>query len=279
MGKTKTAIISGLPGEKELSGAEKYKIKQAKKAAAEAGPGEAKSKRTVKGVGLKGGERMKVIGADLPVKEETAETTAGLSPKAKRGPRVRGNKHAASVAKIDNAKLYPMAEAVKLAKETSYSKFDGTMELHAVVKKEGISTQVTLPHSAGKKKKIEIADEATIKKLEAGKIDFDVLLATGDMMPKLVKYARLLGPKGLMPNPKNGTVIKTVSDAKKFSENAVTIKTQRKAPLIHTTIGKVSQPEKELVANAESVLKAISKNQLVKVYVCASMGPSVKVKV
>ncbi|MBU0569865.1 hypothetical protein KKB40_03720, partial [Patescibacteria group bacterium] len=176
-----------------------------------------------------------------------------------------------------------------------YSKFDGTMELHINIKPAGkkkgaFSKSVTLPHSAGKAKKIEIASETTVKKLKAGKIDFDVLLSTAEMMPKLVPFARLLGPKGLMPNPKTGTLIKTqptreatarqaTKEAEKFGGNTITVKAERKQPIIHTSFGKVSQKESELSENAEAIFKAIGKRQIVKAFMKATMSPSVKLKI
>jgi large subunit ribosomal protein L1 len=115
--------------------------------------------------------------------------------------------------------------------------------------------------------------------LEAGKVEFDVLLATPDMMPKLVKFARLLGPKGLMPNPKNGTVIKSAKDADKFSASTLNIKTEKKAPLIHTTVGKVSMDEKQLAENAQAIISAIGSRKIRKAYLSATMTPSVKVAI
>jgi large subunit ribosomal protein L1 len=153
------------------------------------------------------------------------------------------------------------------------------MELHLVVKRSGISTQVTLPFAAGKQKKVEIADEDTIKKLQAGKIDFDILVATMELMPKLVPFARLLGPKGLMPNPKNGTLVADLKKAKSFSTGAVTLKTEKEAPLIHTVIGKNSQTDSEIVANAEAVLKALGGGkQIVRAFIKSTMSPSVKLQ-
>lgn len=259
MGKTKTAVISGASAKKELSGAEKYKLKQQKKAEDESGTSSSTSGSTIE--------------------ESKDDSKAGLSPKAKRGVRIRGKKHNDNVAKIDSNTFYSPAEAIKLVKETSYSSFDGTFELHAVVKKDGLTTQVTLPHSGGKEKSIEVATEKTLAKLEKGTVDFDVLLATPDMMPKLVKFARILGPKGLMPNPKNGTLIKDTKDAKNYSANALTVKTERKAPVIHVPFGKVSQSDKELLANLEAIITTVGKRQFVKATICASMSPSVKLKI
>jgi large subunit ribosomal protein L1 len=270
MGKTKTVVIKGKS--EELSGEEKYKLKQIKKKEAED-----KEKQAVSGVGLKGGERIKVIGGDLPPVKEEETVEEKLSSK-KRKLRKRSKKYLDSKAKIDN-KLYKIDDAVKLVKETSYAKFDASVELHLIVKKENISINLELPHFAGKTKKVEVADENTLKNLEKGKVYFDILLATPEMMPKLVPFAKILGPKGLMPNPKTGTLIKTEKDAAKFSQSKITIKTEKKNPVIHTVVGKVSQNEADLVENSQTVIDSVTTKQIIKAYLTSTMGPSIKLKV
>jgi len=214
------------------------------------------------------------------VKEEKKEASFEVvksEEKKEKQPKVRSKSYQASKTKIESGKSYTVPNAIKLVKEISYSKFEGSMELHIVVKKAGSSAQVTLPYSGGKQKKIEIATDVTIKKLQDGKIDFDILLATADMMPKLVAFARILGPKGLMPNPKNGTIIKSEKDASKFSGNTLSLKTEKDAPLIHIVVGKVSQKDEELVENIDTVLKALGKDkQVVRVFLKSTMSPSVK---
>ena len=154
------------------------------------------------------------------------------------------------------------------------------MEMHIQVKKVGVSANVALPFSAGKQKRIEIADDKTVEKLKTGKIDFDVLIATPEMMPKLVPFARILGPKGMMPNPKNGTLVSDPKKATGFSGNSITLKTEKEAPLIHTAFGKVSQKDEELSGNAEVILKALGgAKQIVKVHVSSTMGPAVKIQI
>lgn len=265
MGKTKTAFIG------EVSEESKGQSHSAK-----ASRGKEKPTK-VHIAGLKGGQRIKTIEAEVLLEETPEEKEEA---KKKKAPKVRGKKYQEAKVKVKHDTLYPVGDAVKLVKETSYSKFDGAVELHLLVKKAGISANIALPNPAGKEKKIEVANEDTIKKLAAGKIDFDVLLATPDMMPKLVPFARILGPKGLMPNPKNGTLISDIKKAKEFSGNTQSIKTEKEAPLIHTVVGKVSQPEKELEANIEAVLKALGgTKQIVKAYAKATMGPSIKIKV
>ena len=96
-------------------------------------------------------------------------------------------------------------------------------------------------------------------------------------MPKLVKFARLLGPKGMMPNPKNGTIIKSAKDAEKFKGNSITIKTEKKAPLIHQVVGKVSMDVEKLAQNVNATLDAVGKRRIKKAYLSATMSPSVKV--
>jgi large subunit ribosomal protein L1 len=269
MGKTKTVVITGAP-EESKTGEEKYKQRQKKKA-----PKEEKEKVRVPGLG--GGERVVAVATEpLPEEEEAKEEKKKIKAKA---PRKRGKKYKAARAKVDKDKLYKIKDAVKIIKDTSYTKFDGSVELHVVVKKQGLSVNLELPHSTGKEKKIEIADDKTIDKLKKGKINFDILLATPEIMQKLVPFAKILGPKGLMPNPKNGTLIKDKKQAKKFSENTLNLKTEKSAPLIHTVVGKVSMDDKKLIENTKAVLDAVGARQLEKAYLKATMGPSVKLQI
>lgn len=205
---------------------------------------------------------------------EIAEAKKATKEKAKF---VRGKNYLAAKSQIDKNKFYNFSDAIKILREINKAKFDATIEIHLITRKESVSVNVSLPHGTGKEKKIEIANDDTIKALEAGKISFDVLLATPEFMPKLVRFAKILGPKGLMPNPKNGTVIKSEKEASKFSANSINIKTERKAPVIHTTIGKISMEDKKLEDNFNAIIEALGGNkQITKVYICASMSPSIK---
>lgn len=271
MGKTKTVVVDETPEKGKKTSLQKLKEKRERQEAA-------RKKKGVKVPGLKGGERVVAVEAEVVVKKESEEL-ASPEAAARREPKVYGKKYKDASQKIDKSKFYPVKESIKLVKETSYSKFDGTLELHVLVKKKGLNTQVTLPFSTGKEKKIEVASETTIKKLKGGKIDFDVLLTTREMMPKLVPFAKILGPKGLMPNPKNGTIIKTKADIKKFSGNSLTIKTEKKAPVIHTRVGKVSQKSSELEENTKAIIEAIGSKQILRAHLAPTMGPSVKLQI
>ena len=266
MGKTKTTIVG------ENKNKEKHQ----------------KARKTEEGKmhlsGLKGGQRIKIVGAapeeEAPILEESAKKTETSIQKTKRTEKKRGKKYLESKKKFDSTKTFSPSEAVKIVKDTSYSKFDGTVELHLVVKKAGTSIQVALPHQAGRTKKVEIASDKTIEKLKEGKIDYDVLVATPDMMPKLVPFARILGPKGLMPNPKNGTLVTDPKKLSSFSASTITIKTEREAPLVHTVVGKVSQEDEEIVENIEAILKALGGGkQIIRGYLKATMGPAIKLKI
>ena len=268
MGKTKTAFVAGV--EEKLSGKELYeKRKKAKEEKA----------TKVHIPGLKGGQRVVAVQSDLPPESELhSEQTSGNEEAKKRKTRlkVRSKKYKDSKSKVDPARLYKLDDAVALLKEISYSKFDSTVELHLVVRKDNLSANITLPHSTGKVKRVEVAGDETIKKLKDGRIDFDVLLATGDMMPKLVPFAKLLGPRGLMPNPKNWTLIKNEKEISKFSANSITLKTEKSAPIIHTTVGKLSMQKKELDENITAILETLTSKQIIKAYICSTMSPSVK---
>ncbi len=226
--------------------------------------------------GLKGGQRITAISAEQEQKETKTEKEEIKKENKEKKERARGKKYQTGRSKIDKNKLYTTSDAVKTLKEINYTEFDETVELHALVKRDSLSVNVALPHSFGKSKTIEVANEKTLEKLEKGKVDFDVLLSTAEFMPKLVKYAKILGPKGLMPNPKNGTLIKKTSDADKFSGNSMTIKTEKKAPLIHTVVGKLSMDPKNLEENIESALSGINKRLILKAYLKSTMSPSIK---
>lgn len=256
MGKTKLNIVSGEPTntKKKLSYDEK-KTLRAKKETDKLTP------------------ENPIISS--PVKIQRAnEKSLTKSPNAQA---LRGKKYLSAKSKIEDGKIYLLSEAVKLVKETSYSNFNGSVELHLVVDKNNINQQVVLPFSTGVSKKIEIASEETVKKLENGKIDFDILIATAKTMPLLIRFAKLLGPKGLMPNPKNGTL---VDDPKKvegnFGGSNLQIKTEKSAPLVHLVVAKISQPEKEIEENTNAVLAAIGEKQVKKGVLTSSMGPSVQ---
>ena len=240
------------------------------------GASEDKKPDTIRVSGMGGGQRIKAVAGDEPIIRSASEVPADSKTSKMVQPKTRGKKYAAARAQVDKSKIYPLTEAIAKIRETSFSKFDGTVELHATIKKTGFSTQVTLPHSTGKQKVVEIADDKTIEKLKGGKIDFDILLATPDMMPRLVPFARILGPKGLMPNPKTGTLIKSTAAAKNFSQNKITIKTEKVAPVIHVVIGKLSLKDKEIEENATAIIDGLGKKQATKAYLSATMSPSVK---
>jgi large subunit ribosomal protein L1 len=273
MGKTRTVVIGSdeQKTKKQKGGKKKPKLS-------------VREEKGVKIPGLKGGERIVAVDAGPIIKkEEETKVKKGREKKsvqkAKGVPKVRGKKYIKLQKNIEKSKYYSVKNAVKLVKKSSFSKFNGSVELHLVVNKIGFSTTVDLPHLTGKQKRVELATDKTIEKIKKGKIDFDVLLATSDMMSKLVPFASQLGPKGLMPNPKNKTVIKNKEEAKKFSVNSITLKTERKAPLIHTVVGKINQSEKEITDNIKSILSAIGKRQVLKAYISATMGPSIKLDI
>ncbi len=214
---------------------------------------------------------------DYDEAKQASEENSGEAQKKK--VHVRGKNYIGAKAKVDTGRLYKLTDAIKLIRSLSYAKFDETFELHLVVKKQGININTVLPHHFGKSKKVEIASDSTVKKLQSGKIDFDLLLATAEMMPKLVPFARLLGPKGLMPNPKNGTLIKNEKEAEKFSTDQKTIKTEKDHPVIHTAVAKMSMKDDEIEENVNAVLNAITKIQIAKCYIKSTMSPALKLQV
>jgi large subunit ribosomal protein L1 len=144
---------------------------------------------------------------------------------------------------------------------------------------------MVLPHGTGKETRVVIANNAADPKhvdelvaaIEAGQISFDVLVATPDTMPKLARVARVLGPRGLMPNPKNGTVTPKPDEvAKKFAGGQINFKTEAKFPLLHLAVGKLSFGEKKLSENIKTALDAIQVKQIKTVTLKSTMSPGIK---
>jgi large subunit ribosomal protein L1 len=215
----------------------------------------------------------------VEVTTETVETPAeATTEKVAKVARTRGKKYQKVRKLVDPNKLYNLKDAIKLVKETSISKFDGKIEAHVTILDIGNAGEIVFPHLETASKKIVILNDAVLAEIKDGKINFDILVATPVTMPKLLPFAKLLGPKGLMPNPKIGTLTDKPEDAvKKLSVAKMSIKTEKKAPVVHIVVGKVSQSATELQANIEELIKVIKPIKIKKLALCATMGPSVKI--
>ena len=217
--------------------------------------------------------------------EEVTEKGQREKGKIRRGKaakgKARGKKYQKIVTQLEKGKKYPLKEAVVLLKKTSISRFDGKAEAHLVVKKVGLAAKINFPYPTGKQKRIAIADDPeVVEKIKKGQIDFDVLLANPKTMPALLPYAKTLGPLGLMPNPKNGTLVENPKKAaEEMGKGAAIVRTEKKAPLIHLVFGQISQPEKELEKNLRAVIDGVGKENIKKIVICATMGPGINVAV
>lgn len=220
----------------------------------------------------------------------------------------RSKKYKTLYTKVDRTKLYTLEEAVRLAKETSYSKFDGTVELATKVNYKSLQNirgTVALPHGTGKQVRVLVfckgekqndakeagadfvGDMDLIEKVAGGWTDFDACVATPDMMKDVGKLGPILGRKGLMPKPKAGTVTQDVAKAVKELKAGRVEYRPDKGGVIHLGIGKVSFDVPKLVENIKSVIAAIMKDKpsdakgeyLKMLAISATMGMGVKVDV
>lgn len=206
-----------------------------------------------------------------------ADNAAKSVTKKTKAVRTRSEKYQAVRSQVDKTKTYDPFAAVELVKKLSYSKFAGTVTADIVVKEEGQSITLTFPHTTGKSIRVGVVSDEVIAQIEAGNIDFDVLVTSPQFMPKLAKLARVLGPKGLMPNPKNGTISENPEVKKKELEGGqTTIKTEKKAPLMHVTLGKTDMATKDLVENLQALIGTLGMKAQ-KISLSATMSPSIKV--
>jgi len=240
------------------------------------------------------------------VETAPADKTTPTSKK-KKAQKKRSKRYVDFVKQIDRSKEYALEEALKLIKGATNTKFESSIEAHinlntiADKAEHQIRTLVTLPHQIAKKVKMlvfaakntaeikklgaEVGTEETLKEIESGKIDAAKIIADPSWMPRLAKVAKILGPKGLMPSPKSGTVsddpLKAVQE---FSGGKLEVRTE-KFPIIHALIGKASFTEKQLAENFIALIAAINeakpeglKKGLIKsIFISTTMGPSVKV--
>lgn len=221
-------------------------------------------------------DQVKVLADQQPT--ETVEASQTIkSAKATKVARQRGSKYVAVRSQVDKTKTYDTFAAVELIKKLSYSKFPGTMTADVVVREAGQTASVTFPHSTGRTLRVAIVNDEVIAQIEAGTIDFDILVTEPRYMPKLARHAKVLGPKGLMPNPKNGTITDNPELKKQELEGGKTqLKTEKKAPLMHVSLGKTNMDTKDLVENLNALIAALE-GKIVKLSLSATMSPSVKV--
>jgi large subunit ribosomal protein L1 len=211
---------------------------------------------------------------------------------------------------IDREKLYPLAEAVKMVKDRAKAKFDETVEIamnlgvdprHADQQVRGV---VTLPNGTGRSQRVAVfargakADEAKaagadvvgaedlVEKVQGGAIDFDRVVATPDLMPLVGRLGKVLGPRGLMPNPKVGTVTMDVTNAVKGAKGGSVEFRVEKAGIVQAGVGKASFSEEKLVENIRAFADAVQKSRpqgakgqfINRVAISSTMGPGVKIE-
>jgi large subunit ribosomal protein L1 len=214
------------------------------------------------------------VSADLMSTEVNAETAESKKAKKQRS---RSKKYHSARAQVDKTKAYDTFAAVELLKKLSYSKFAGTVTVDLIVKEAGVEATLSFPHSTGKTVTATIVTEEVLKQIEAGQTDFQILITEPRFMGQLAKFARVLGPKGLMPNPKNGTVTTNPELKKQELEGGkVTVKTEKKNPLMHIVIGKTNMETDALVENIQTLFTSL-KGKIVKASISASMSPGIRV--
>ncbi|HSH18188.1 MAG TPA: 50S ribosomal protein L1 [Candidatus Saccharimonadales bacterium] len=222
----------------------------------------------------------------------------------------QGKKFRGAAEQVDKTKVYSLDEAMELATKTSPVKFDATVELHVNLRvdprhaDQNIRDNFVLPQGTGKEVRVVVfadVDDAAAAKtagadvagledvtklLDKGDLNFDILIATPSQMAKLGKYARALGPRGLMPNPKSGTVTTDVAKAVKEAKAGRVEYRVDSTGIVHLGIGKVSFGRDRLMENAQAILANIKGNKPASVkgsyvkaiHVSTSMGPSMTVE-
>jgi large subunit ribosomal protein L1 len=222
-----------------------------------------------------------------------------------------GKKYRAAAEQIERDRLYTVTEAVELAKKIAYAKFDETVELDMTLgvdprkADQMVRGTVVLPHGLGRSKKVvviaspdkaqeaqeagadEVGGEDIVNRIKGGWLDFDALIATPDMMRSVGQLGKILGPRGLMPNPKTGTVTADVGRAVRETKAGKVEFRVDKTGVIHAPVGKVSFDSQRLTENAKSLIDAVmrakpsaAKGKYVKnATISSTMGPGIKLNI
>lgn len=291
--------------EEAIANAEKREVREA--TVAKAGKRSAKAIEEAEAKAEK--EARKAAGDTTPQGDAEAAIKKGPAPKVRPLIERRGKAYRQAAGKVEKNKTYSLADAVKLATETNPSKFDASVEIHIRLgvdprqADQNIRSTVVLPHGTGKAVRVAVlaadadadkakeagadiaGEEAVVKLLDKGTLNFDVLIASPQFMPKLGKYARLLGPKGLMPNPKSGTVSTDVAKAVAEAKAGKVEYRVDKQAAVHLSVGKVSFGADKLLENANAFFASLQsqkpasiKGVYVKsVAIATTMGPGIKV--
>lgn len=308
MGKTKIKTIDDSSPKEQESRSKKQASKKKAEEALRRARGDTAKSEVVKASGaverITESEIADASGAKQTSSERLGRASDALQPdELSAGPRAkekpqkpgkakpRSKKYQEAAKDLDRSKSYPIDEAVDIVKKMSYAKFNATIEAHINTAQTGLRGLLQLPYASGRKLRILVfgpsqpqiegvvfGTDSTLEEIEKGQINFNLIIATAEWMPRLAKVARVLGPKGLMPNPKNGTI---TDDLKKtvesFRSGKTEYKTEAKAPVIHLALGKLDQPTEELSANVKTLLQTLGKGRIKKVSLSPTMGPSVKV--
>jgi large subunit ribosomal protein L1 len=212
-------------------------------------------------------------------KETAKEIISKTENKKSKTIRTRSKRYQNIKKAINQSQKYSINEALEIIENNKLKSFDESVEIHLVTN-DKLSGSVSLPNLTGKKQRVAIADDKLIESITKGKIDFDILVAAPEMMPKLAKVASILGPKGLMPNPKTGTISDKPEEVKKKLEaGLIRFKTEPKANLIHFTIGKVSLGKEKLAENFEAFINAVKPKNILRASISSTMGPGIKLAI
>ncbi|MBI2327967.1 hypothetical protein HYU92_06645 [Candidatus Curtissbacteria bacterium] len=308
MGTTRIKVIDLSSEQAEIKTARKHARLAAKRAGKLSGLGKLKTEKkpaTGKSTEKKHEDTLSVQTASVPSAPSVPSVItkqSAISTTARKHQHHIGKKYQQAARHIDKNKAYPIKEAIELLHQASYTKFDPTVEIHLNVTDKNIKGSVNLPHPVGKKKekkylvfsdkrspindkRIIWGDTKTIDDIQNGKLspnrDFDAVIAEPKFMPQLAKVAKILGPRGMMPNPKDKTIVDNPQEAiqKQANSNSLQYATDPTAPIIHSTLGKLSAKPEQLEKNFQAYVAAIGPTKISKATVKSTMSPPVKVDI